>query len=139
MRKTPLEIANPQEWLASLAADAEGFRRLVRESGGVGRAAYRLARARCSVLFDAAPELADLQAAAGLLGARLGGHSVLPISSLLPPPPEAAARTPSSFPAGPTVQETHSAAPPRASSLPPPAPSSLSRVKPRPQATRASV
>jgi hypothetical protein len=94
MRKMPSEIAHPEEWLASLSADAEGFSRLVRESGGVARAAYRLARARCTLLYDAPPRLEDLQAATALLNARLGGHIVLPISSLLPPPPSAFGASP---------------------------------------------
>ena len=48
MRPTQEEFANPREWLTRLAAESGGYRRLVRESGGTGRAAYRLARARCS-------------------------------------------------------------------------------------------
>lgn len=133
MRKTPLEIANPEEWLASLTAEAEGFRGLVRESGGVVRAAYRLARARCSVLFGAAPQLEDLEAATALLNARLGGHIVLPITSLLPPP-EAAARA-SHFAGGPGEPAGRQASERPASSLPP----SLSRARTRQQLNRASV
>ena len=134
MRKTQLEIADPQEWLATLAADADGFSRLVRESGGLARAAYRLARARCIVLFDAAPELEDLQAATALLSSRLGGHTVLPISSVLP-----AARTSSNFPAAPAVQSAPQQVQPLARSFPPPPPSSLRRSKSRPEASRASL
>ena len=138
MRKTRLEVADPQEWLATLAADADGFSRLVRESGGMARAAYRLARARCIVLFDSTPQLEDLQAATALLSSRLGGHSVLPITSLLPGPLEAA-RASSNFPAAPAVQSTRQEVQPIARSFPPPPPSSLRRSKSRPEASRASL
>jgi len=70
--------------LTRLAAESDGYRRLVRESGGAGRAAYRLARARCSATLGAEPRLEDLQAAAELLAARLGSGGALPITSLLP-------------------------------------------------------
>ena len=91
MRPTKEEFASPQEWLLKLAADDDGYRRLVAESGGTGRAAYRLARAHSSAL-GSEPQLEDLQAAAALLASRLGGTSALPIKSLLPsarslPPP----------------------------------------------------
>src|SRR3954468_16711724 len=92
MRPTQQEFANPREWLTRLAEERDGYRRLVRESGGTGRAAYRLARARCSATLDREPDLEDLQAAAQLLAARLGSGGALPIKSLLPgaksaPPP----------------------------------------------------
>jgi len=93
MRPTQQEFANPREWLIRLAQDSDGYRRLVRESGGTGRAAYRLARARCSSTFGREPCLEDLQAAAELLATRLGSGGALPIQSLLPsatssvPPP----------------------------------------------------
>ena len=68
MRPTQQEFANPREWLTRLAEESDGYRRLVRESGGTGRAAYRLARARCSAtLVGSEPCLDDLQAAAELL------------------------------------------------------------------------
>jgi hypothetical protein len=95
MRPTQQEIADPREWLIRLAEDRDGYRRLVRESGGIGRAAYRIARARCSVTLGTEPRLDDLQAAAELLATRLGSGGTLPIKSLLPsaklttPPPEA--------------------------------------------------
>src|SRR3954467_13760205 len=140
MRKTPLEIANPEQWLANLTADTEGLGRLVRESGGIACAAYRLARARCALLFHAAPQLQDLQAAAALLNARLGRHTVLPIRSLLPPP-ETGGRRSSSVPAGlsahSTQGETQTETP--APSFPPPAPSPPGRAKTRERAHRASV
>jgi hypothetical protein len=93
MRPTQQEFADPREWLTRLAEERDGYRRLVRESGGTGRAAYRLARARCSVTLGTEPRLDDLQAAAELLATRLGSGGALPIKSLLPsarstPPPE---------------------------------------------------
>jgi hypothetical protein len=102
MRPTQLEFANPREWLTRLAQESDGYRRLVRECGGTGRAAYRIARARCSATLGGEPCLDDLQAAAELLATRLGSGGALPITSLLasakstppaPPPPER--RTPS--------------------------------------------
>jgi len=83
MRPTQQEFANPRAWLTQLAEDNDGYRRLVRESGGTGRAAYRLARARCSATLGTEPRLDDLQAAAELLASRLGGGGSLPITSLL--------------------------------------------------------
>jgi hypothetical protein len=92
MRPTQQEFASPREWLTRLAEESDGYRRLVRESGGTGRAAYRLARARCSAMLGREPYLEDLQAAAELLATRLGSGGALPIQSLLPsaksaPPP----------------------------------------------------
>jgi len=93
MRPTQQEFANPREWLIRLAQEQDGYRRLVRESGGTARAAYRLARARCSATLGSEPCLEDLQAAAQLLATRLGSGGALPITSLLPsaksstPPP----------------------------------------------------
>ena len=84
MRPTHQEFANPRLWLTQLAQDHDGYRRLVRESGGTGRAAYRLARARCSASLGTEPRLEDLQAAAELLATRLGSGGALPITSLLP-------------------------------------------------------
>jgi hypothetical protein len=84
MRPTQQEFANPRVWLTQLAEESDGYRRLVRESGGTGRAAYRLARARCSATLGTEPRLEDLQAAAELLATRLGSGGALPITSLLP-------------------------------------------------------
>jgi hypothetical protein len=84
MRPTQQEFANPREWLTQVAEEDDGYRRLVRESGGTGRAAYRLARARCSAALGGEPRLEDLQTAAQLLATRLGSGGALPITSLLP-------------------------------------------------------
>ena len=86
MRPTQLEFANPREWLIRLAAGSDGYRLLVSESQGFGRAAYRLARARCKADDLGEPCLDDLQAAAALLADRLGNGATLPIKSLLPSP-----------------------------------------------------
>ncbi|HEY3664516.1 MAG TPA: hypothetical protein VGL19_00905, partial [Polyangiaceae bacterium] len=72
MRKTPIEIADPAQWLRQLAEDSAGYHRLVSESKGLARAAYRLARARCTIETGDAPSLRDLKAAVAELGARLG-------------------------------------------------------------------
>ena len=112
MRPTQQEFADPKQWLQRLASEESGYSRLVSESGGTGRAAYRLARAHIGAQ-GIEPQLEDLQAAAALLAARLGGEAALPIKSLLPSP----------------------------RSLPPPAPSSRRRrpSQSRPRSNRASV
>lgn len=112
MRPTQQEFANPREWLIRLASESDGYSRLVHESGGNGRAAYRLARAR-SAAQGTEPCLDDLQAAATLLADLLGRGGALPIKSLLP----------------------------SARSLPPPAPSSKRRSGPRsrPRSSRVSA
>jgi hypothetical protein len=134
MRKTQLEIAEPALWLRQLSEDSAGYSRLVSESKGMASAAYRLARAQCSVETGEPPRLPDLQAAAAQLAARLGGQSALPIKSLLPGALEAAsARSSRPSPSAQTsLQEV-------ARSAPPPAPSSLRRPKSRPQASRVSL
>ena len=85
MRPTQQEFANPREWLTRLADESSGYNRLVSESGGLGRAAYRLARAQ-SASQGSEPCLEDLQAAAALLALHLGSVGSLPIRSLLATP-----------------------------------------------------
>jgi len=94
MRPTQQEFAHPREWLTRLATETDGYRRLLTESGGLGRAAYRLARARCAP-GGGEPCLEDLQAAAALLAQKLGGEGALPIKSLLPRPRSAPPLSPS--------------------------------------------
>lgn len=130
MRPLPLEFADPREWLIRLGSETDGFRRLVTESGGSARAAYRMARARCSASHGAEPSLEDLQAAAASLAKRIGSSSQLPITSLLPPP--------RSTPPAASVASLATV------SAPPPAPSSLrkqtlSGSKSRPRASRVSL
>jgi hypothetical protein len=119
------EFANPGHWLTRLAEESDGYRRLVRESGGTARAAYRVARARCSATPGREPCLEDLQAAAQLLATKLGSSSALPIQSLLPgaksAPPEA-----KSAPPNVKAALKPKSAPPHVSSAPP-APSSPER------------
>jgi len=81
--------------LTRIAEERDGYRRLVRESGGTGRAAYRLARARCAVTHGREPCLEELQAAAELLATRLGSGGALPIKSLLPSAKSAPPKAPS--------------------------------------------
>jgi len=137
MRPTQQEFANPREWLTELAEESDGYRRLVRESGGAGRAAYRLARARCSAALGGEPCLEDLQAAAQLLATKLGSGGALPIKSLLPAarpatpatsaaPPKSAALAKSAAPVAKGAPSMSKSAAPNASSAPP-APSSAER------------
>ncbi len=98
MFRTRLEIADPAQWLRSLSEDSRGYSRLVLESGGMARAAYRLARAQRSAVSGGAPILGDLQAAASLLAKRVGGPGLLPIRSLLPSPLPPAPPSPSADP-----------------------------------------
>jgi hypothetical protein len=126
------EFANPGRWLTRLAEETDGYRRLVRESGGNARAAYRLARARCSATPGREPCLEDLQAAAQLLATKLGSSGALPIQSLLPSaksaPPEAKSAPPAAKSAPPNVKAAlkPKSSPPHVSSAPP-APSSPER------------
>jgi hypothetical protein len=138
MRKTQLEIAEPALWLRQLSEDSAGYSRLVSESKGMARAAYRLARAQCNVETGEPPRLQDLQAAAALLAARLGGQSALPIKSLLPGA-VAAASAQSNRPSPSVQASVRPNAQEVVRSVPPPAPSSMRRAKSRPHASRVSV
>jgi len=126
------EFANPGDWLTRLGEESDGYRRLVRESGGIARAAYRLARARCSATPGHEPCLEDLQAAAQLLATKLGSSGTLPIQSLLPKansaPPDAKSTPPDvkSTPPNSKAALKAKSAPPHVSSAPP-APSSPER------------
>jgi hypothetical protein len=138
MRKTQLEIAEPARWLRQLSEDSAGCRRLVSESKGMACAAYRLARAQCSVETGEPPCLHDLQAAAAWLGARLGEQSVLPIKSLLPGA-VAAISAESNRPSSSVQTSVRPGAQEAARSVPPPAPSSKRRPKSRPHASGVSL
>jgi hypothetical protein len=124
MRKTQLEITDPEQWLRQLAGESGGYSRLVSESRGLARAAYRLARACCSVSSGELPRLEDLQEATAFLALRLGGRDVLPIQSLLP----------GSVPPA-SVEPSGSAV---ARSLPQPPPSAHRQSKSGPHASRVS-
>ncbi len=141
MRPTQQEFANPDQWLLRLAAEDEGYRKLVSDSGGAARAAYRLARARCSVAGSGEPQLEDLQSAAALLAVRLGSGGALPIQSLLPGAPSSLPPAPTSVPLpARSVQPPARSLPPPATSAPPPAPSNRrSAPKSRPHSSRVSV
>lgn len=112
MTKAHEELTSPDEWLHRL--EREGYGRLVDESGGIARAAYRLARARCKVESGAPPALDDLQAAARLLAARVGRGGALPITSVLASDADSSG-----------LHATHAALESALRSLPPPPPSSL--------------
>jgi hypothetical protein len=133
MRKTQLEIAEPALWLRQLSEDSAGYSRLLSESKGMASAAYRLARARCSVETGEPPRLQDLQAAAAQLAAHLGRHSALPIKSLLPGAVEAVSAEPSR-----PRSSVQASAQEVLRSAPPPAPSSRRRAKSRPHTSPVS-
>jgi hypothetical protein len=78
-----IEHERPNEWLRSLAENPEAYAVLVAEAGGLARAAYRVASARCRAQGSATPTLRELQAAALMLAQRLGVVDTLPITSLL--------------------------------------------------------
>jgi hypothetical protein len=157
MRPTRLEFANPREWLIGLAEERDGYRRLVDESQGFGRAAYRLARARCEATGAGDPRLDDLQAAATLLANCLGSGGALPIRSLLPSPrsqppatmtqpPAALSRPPAALSRPPAALSRPPAAlsrPPAALSRPPAAlsqaPAALSQPPARPALSQTPV
>jgi hypothetical protein len=85
MAKAHEELTHPEAWLRRLNQEHNAYARLIEESGGTARAAYRLARARCIIdsPSGAPPTLEDLQAAARLLAARVGHGGALPITSVL--------------------------------------------------------
>lgn len=145
MRTPCQEFANPQEWLNRLAEEPDGYRRLVTESRGSGRAAYRLARARCAAAGVGEPRLGDLQAAAALLAEHLGTGGALPIRSLLPGPRSQAPAAVSQPPAAMSQPPTAVSQPPmrpRAPHTPVPLAPSQRRApssKAQPRSPRASV
>ncbi len=80
-----LEHERPSEWLRWLAQEPNAYDVLVAHAGGMARAAYRLASARCRARGDvgATPTLRELQVAALTLAQQLGVVETLPITSLL--------------------------------------------------------
>jgi hypothetical protein len=125
MAKAHEEIRSPEIWLRQLAEEPSGYARLIQESGGMARAAYRLARARCNVAGTPGvpPTLEDLQAAARVLAARVGRGGALPITSVLTSDADSSG-----------LHSTHAAIETALRSLPPPAPSSLRRAESRREA-----
>ena len=80
-----VEHERPGEWLRLLAETPDGYRLLLEQAGGMARAAYRLASARCRAHggLGETPTLRELQAAAVTLAEQLGMVDRLPITSLL--------------------------------------------------------
>jgi hypothetical protein len=80
-----IEVERPSEWLRTLDEEPDAYEVLVTEAGGLARAAYRLASARCRAHSGsgATPTLRELQVAALLIAQRLGMPETLPITSLL--------------------------------------------------------
>jgi len=127
MAKAKQELVQPEEWLIRLATEEGGYARLVEESGGMARAAYRLASARCKVEAGGTPPtLEDLQAAARLLASRIGRGGTLPITSLLVSDSDIAA-----------LRATQAALETALRTLPPPAPSATRRERARGERSRA--
>jgi hypothetical protein len=80
-----LEQERPSEFLRWLAEEPDGYRLLVEHAGGLARAAYRVASARCRAHggMGVTPTLRELQAAAHGIAQALGVLETLPITSLL--------------------------------------------------------
>jgi hypothetical protein len=80
-----LERERPSEWLRWLAEEPDAYQVLLVQAGGLARAAYRLASARCRAQggVGETPTLRELQAAALVLAGQLGITESLPITSLL--------------------------------------------------------
>ena len=80
-----IEHERPCEWLRALEEEPDAYEVLLAEAGGLARAAYRLASARCRAQsgLGATPTLRELQVAALRLAQRLGIAETLPITSLL--------------------------------------------------------
>src|SRR4051812_34008766 len=78
------EHERPTEWLRSLAEEPDAYRLLLAQAGGLARAAYRVASARCRAQASGeTPTLRELHAAALTIAERLGALDTLPITSLL--------------------------------------------------------
>jgi hypothetical protein len=119
MTKANEELTSPREWLRRFAEERDGYTRLLKESGGPARAAYRLARARCRAesTSGAEPTLEDLQAAHRLLAGRMGRGGALPITSVLASDADSSG-----------LHAVHSAVQGALRSPPPPPPSSHARL-----------
>lgn len=80
-----LEHERPSEFLRWLAEEPDGYRLLVEHAGGLARAAYRVASARCRAHggMGVTPTLRELQSAAHGIAQALGVLETLPITSLL--------------------------------------------------------
>jgi hypothetical protein len=80
-----IELERPSEWLRTLDEEPDAYEVLLTEAGGLARAAYRLASARCRAHSGPGetPTLRELQVAALLVARRLGLAETLPITSLL--------------------------------------------------------
>jgi hypothetical protein len=80
-----LEHERPAEWLRWLAETPDGYQQLLQQAGGMARAAYRIASARCRVQggLGEMPTVRELQAAALMLAQQVGTLDSLPITSLL--------------------------------------------------------
>ncbi|HNS95567.1 MAG TPA: hypothetical protein PLJ27_07415 [Polyangiaceae bacterium] len=80
MRTIRDEVERPNEWLRRLSEDPLQYRQLLEDAGSVGRAAYRLARARCRTRPIAMniPTRLELHAAAQELQSRVEGMPSLP-------------------------------------------------------------
>lgn len=80
-----VEHERPAEWLRWLAETPDAYQLLLAQAGGMARAAYRIASARCRVQggLGEMPTLRELQAASLVLARQLGVMDSLPITSLL--------------------------------------------------------
>jgi len=120
MRTSREEILNPGEWLRQVVRDDEQLLKLLLGSGGLARAAYRLARAQCRACdgVDREPTLGELKLAARVIAHRTGRDSLLPIEPAQPPPRSDPKRC-----AAPTPPSRRAAQPPSEPSRPPLPPS----------------
>ncbi len=75
----------PIEWLNELVQERDGYRRLLRESGSLTQAAYRLARAKCLSWEQSTtvPTRIEVRAAAREIARRVPGVSVPETSTLV--------------------------------------------------------
>lgn len=77
-----IEHERPAEWLRWLAESPDGYHQLLAQGGGLSRAAYRVASARCRAHGrpSGTPTLRELQAAAVMLVDVLGTPDSLPMT-----------------------------------------------------------
>ncbi len=84
MLQPRLEQERPSEFLRWLAEEPDAYRLLLENAGGLARAAYRLARARCLAHgVVSTPTLRELQVAALSIARAVGMSDTLPVGALL--------------------------------------------------------
>ena len=75
----------PIEWLLQIVQTEDGYHNLLSDAGGLAKAAWKLARARCQVAPTPTkvPSRIELGAAAREIASRVGWHTPVPTPTML--------------------------------------------------------